>query len=207
MKVSGSQRKDNIINNIDYIMRSRGETKVSFSNRTGVTRATLYKILEGKVDNVQHSTITRIADFFGVTCDVIENHDLEQIEFIEKMLSPEGDKNPAAIPVIPQSVFLSCFKQRVGFLATQYPVTWYFGDVSNMVALKVEDKIKNLFFPGDTLIIRRHSPPSNKQLGLFHSEKDGIFFRQNNNYGKHMQQYGEMLLGSIIEERVSLNEM
>lgn len=207
MKVSGSQRKENIINNIEYIIRSRGETKVSFSNRTGVTRATLYKILEGKVDNVQHSTITRIADFFGVACDIIENHDLEQIEFIEKMLSPEGDKNPAAIPVIPQSVFLSCFKQRIGFLATQYPVTWYFGDVSNMVALKVEDNIKNIFFPGDILIIKRHSPPSNKQLGLFYSEKNGINFSQNNNIDNNMLQYNEILLGAVIEERVSLNEM
>ncbi|KOC91554.1 helix-turn-helix domain-containing protein [Winslowiella iniecta] len=207
MKASGSQRKENIINNIEYIMRSRGETKVSFANRTGVTRATLYKILEGKVNNVQHSTITRIADFFGVTCDIIENHDLEQIEFIEKMLSPEGDKNPAAIPVIPQSDFLSCFKMRIGFLATQYPVTWYFGDVSNMVALRVEDNIKNLFFPDDILIIRRHTPPSNKQLGLFYSEKDGMCFRQNNPQEDHMHKYDEILLGAIVEERVSLNEV
>lgn len=86
MKVSGLQRKENIINNIEYLIKSRGETKASFANRTGVTRATLYKILEGKVSNVQHSTITRIADFFGVSCEVIENSDLEHIESIEKIL-------------------------------------------------------------------------------------------------------------------------
>jgi len=207
MKASGKNRKENIINNIEYIMRSRGETKVSFANRTGVTRATLYKILEGKVNNVQHSTITRIADFFGVACNIIENHDLEQIEFIEKMLSPEGDKNPAAIPVIPQSVFISCFKQRIGFLATQYPVTWYFGDVSNMVALRVENNMKNLFFPEDILIIKRYTPPLNKQPGLFYSEKDGIYFKQSNSNEKYIQKYDEILLGAVIEERLHLNEM
>lgn len=200
MKASGLKRKENIINNIEYIMKSRGETKVSFSNRTGVTRATLYKILDGKVNNVHHSTITRIADFFGVSCEVIENHDLEHIELVEKMLSPDGNKNPAAIPVIPQSDFIPNIKKRIGNLVTQYPVTWYFGNVSNMVALLVENKINEVFFPGDLLIIKRNFPPKNKQLALFHSAKNGIFVRDDST----MQLRGEeeSLLGSIVEERI-----
>lgn len=202
MRVSGSRRKENIINNIEYIMRSRGETKASFANRTGVTRATLYKILEGKVNNVHRSTITRIADFFGVSCEVIENQDLEHIEFVEKMLSPEGNKNPAAIPVIPQSDFLLNAENRIGNLVTQYPLTWFFGDVSNMVALRVEDNMNNIFFPGDILIIKRKSPPKNKQLALFHSEAKGIYIKRHDNNVIYIPQEGELLLGAVVEERI-----
>ncbi|AHG19630.1 transcriptional regulator [Chania multitudinisentens RB-25] len=205
MKVSGLQRKENIINNIEYIIKSRGETKLSFANRTGVTRATLYKILEGKVNNVQHSTVTRIADFFGVPCDIIENSDLENIELIEKTLSPEGDKNPAAIPVIPQSEIMLCFEHRIGSLVTQYPVTWYFGDVSNMIALRVEKNMNNIFFPGDILIIRRKVFPSSKQIALFYSKEKGIYFKQNNQAVNEMPQAGERLLGAVIEERIQSN--
>ncbi|MFI8417072.1 helix-turn-helix domain-containing protein [Serratia sp. NPDC078593] len=202
MKVSGSQRKENIINNIDYIIRSRGETKVSFANRTGVTRATLYKILEGKVNNVHPSTITRIADFFGVPCDVIENHDLEHIERVEKMLSPEGNKNPAAIPVIPQSDFLYHVENRIGNLVTQYPLTWFFGDVSNMVAMLVETKISNIFFQGDILIIKRHSQAQRKQIALFHSKQEGMYTRKNEDNVVYIPTNEETLLGAIVEERI-----
>ncbi|CCG88675.1 helix-turn-helix domain-containing protein [Erwinia piriflorinigrans] len=202
MNVSGSQRKNNIINNIEYIIRSRGETKVSFANRTGVTRATLYKILDGKVNNVQRSTITRIADFFGVTCEVIENHNLEHIELVENTLSPDGNKNPAAIPVIPQSDFLSNIENRIGSLVTQYPVTWFFGEASNMVALLVEEKIDDFFFPGDILIIKRKSPPRDNQLALFYSSQNKIFVRENNHHVLYMTHEAESLLGTVIEERI-----
>lgn len=200
MKVSGLQRKENIINNIEYLIKSRGESKASFANRTGVTRATLYKILDGKVGNVQHSTITRIADFFGVSCHIIENCDLEKIELIEKTLSPEGDKNPAAIPVIQQSDFLLSMDCRIGDLVTQYPLTWYFGDVSNMVALRVERNIGNTFLPGDILIIKRKALPEKKQLSLFYSNATGSYLlRKSNNI---IPFPNELLLGAVIEERI-----
>ncbi|QHM77950.1 hypothetical protein C7M52_03976 [Mixta theicola] len=202
MKLSGSQRKENIINNIEYIMRSRGETKVSFANRTGVTRATLYKILDGKVNNVQRSTISRIADFFGVPCDVIENCDLEHIETIENTLSPEGNKNPAAVPIIPQSAFLINAGKRVGDLATQYPLTWFFGDVSNMVAMRVENNMSNIFFPGDILLIKRNTTPKNKQLALYHAEGRGMFIKKTDDRLQPFNAEQEWLLGTIIEERI-----
>ncbi|MDL4912672.1 MAG: helix-turn-helix domain-containing protein [Enterobacterales bacterium endosymbiont of Blomia tropicalis] len=202
MKISGLQRKENIINNIEYLIKSRGETKASFANRTGVTRATLYKILEGKVSNVQHSTIIRIADFFGVSCEIIENSDLRHIELIEKTLSPEGDKNPAAIPVVPQTEFISRLENRIGYLVTQYPLTWYFGEVSNVIALRVEKNIGNTFRVGDMLIIKRKTPPKKKQLALFFSEEKGFFFRLNSDSVSYMTLAGELLIGTVVEERV-----
>ena len=202
MKISASRRKDNIINNIDYIIKSRGETKVSFSHRTGVTRATLYKILEGKVNNVQRSTITRIADFFGVSCEVIENYDLAHIETVERTLSPDGDKNPAAIPVIPQSAFLASSESRIGQLVTQYPVTWYFGDTSNTVALQVENNINNMFFPEDILIIKRNALPSKKQLALVYSPQKEIFLTSHGDPATFDAEQDSIVLGAVIEERI-----
>lgn len=202
MKVSGLQRKENIINNIEYLIKSRGETKASFASRTGVTRATLYKILEGKVGKVQHSTITRIADFFGVSCEIIENSDLEHIELIERTLSPAGDRNPAAIPVVPQSEFISSLEYRIGYLVTRYPLTWYFGDVSNMIALLVERNIGDTFFPGDMLIIKRKHPTEKKQLSLFFTEEKGIYFRKNSDSVSYIPLAGELLLGVVVEDRI-----
>lgn len=202
MKVSGLQRKENIINNIEYLIKSRGESKTSFANRTGVTRATLYKILDGKVGNVQHSTITRIADFFGVSCHIIENCDLQQVELIERTLSPEGDRNPAAIPVIPQSDFISSMGSRIGDLVTRYPLTWYFSDVSNMVALRVEKSIGNTFFPGDMLIIKCKAIPENKQLSLFYSKEKRIYSLRKSNNIIDTSIADNLLLGAIIEDRI-----
>lgn len=202
MRASGKQRKNNIINNIEYIIKSRGETKASFANRTGVTRATLYKILEGKVNNVQQSTVTRIADFFGVSCDIIENRNLEHIELIEKTLSPEGDKNPAAIPVIPQSELTCCLERRIGHLITQYPVTWYFGEVSNMIGVRIEKNMNNTFFPGDILVIKRKSFPASNQIALYHSQEKGMYFKQNNTSVSYLLQPNETLLGTVFEERI-----
>lgn len=202
MKAWASARKENIINNIKYIIKSRGETKASFATRTGVTRSTLYKILDGRINNVHHATVTRIADFFGVSCEIIENHNLENIELIEKSLSPDGNKNPAAVPVIPQSDFLSHIESRIGSLVTQYPLTWFFGDVSNMVALLVEENIGDLFLPGDTLIIRRKYPPENKQLALFISAEKRLFVRKNDSNLLYHPYPHELFIGTIMEERV-----
>lgn len=203
MTISRLQRKENIINNIEYLLKSRGESKTSFANRTGVTRATLYKILDGKVGNVQQSTITRIADFFGVPCEIIENSNLERIEIIESTLSPEGDKNPAAIPVIPQSEIISNLDVRIGNLVTRYPLTWYFGDISNMIALWVENNIGDIFLPGDMLIIKRKFLSKNKQLALFFSKEKGVYLRRNNKPIEFKYSHEDFLIGSIVEERIS----
>ncbi|PIJ68952.1 XRE family transcriptional regulator [Erwinia sp. OLSSP12] len=154
------------------------------------------------MNNVQRATLTRIADFFGVSCEVIENHNLEHIELIEKTLSPDGNKNPAAVPVIPQSDLILSRERRIGYLAAHYPLTWFFGDVSNMVALLVEKNLNNMFYPGDILIIKRDCPAKMKQPALFYSAEKGIFIRENDDSVIHLCQEGETLLGVIVEERI-----
>lgn len=92
MKTTNAQRKINIIKNIEYLMRTRGETKASFSNRSGLTRTTLYKILDGRVNNVQQSTVNRISDFFGVSCEEIEDYDLKNWSCSTKRCPPRATR-------------------------------------------------------------------------------------------------------------------
>ena len=66
-------KTEKLKNNIKYLIKSRGETRLVFDAiPVGLTRTTIYNILEGKVVNVQQSTIRRISDFFGVSYKEIE---------------------------------------------------------------------------------------------------------------------------------------
>ncbi|HGJ5884419.1 hypothetical protein [Arsenophonus sp.] len=55
--------KENIINNTKYLLKSREENRLSFSENTGITRSTVYKLLDGKITKSQERTIERIANF------------------------------------------------------------------------------------------------------------------------------------------------
>ncbi|AUH02013.1 helix-turn-helix transcriptional regulator [Pectobacteriaceae bacterium CE70] len=204
MKTTNAQRKVNIIKNIEYLMRTRGETKASFSNRTGVTRTTIYKILDGRVNNVQQSTVNRISDFFGVSCEEIEDYDLEKVELLNKTISFEGNRNPSAVPIIPQSELLSVFEQKIGQLTIQYPLTYFFGDEANMLAIKVETAIGDQFSPNDTIIIKR--PPAlvlNTPM-LCYSYSSGFIIQsaEEQSTADKNKPHDIKLLGYIIEERL-----
>ncbi|MCZ2943295.1 helix-turn-helix domain-containing protein, partial [Acinetobacter baumannii] len=92
------EKTEHLKSNIKYLIKSRGETQLSLSNAAGLTRTTIYNILEGKVVNVQQSTVRKISDFFGVSYDEIETLDFEAKEIIESSVSPQGNMNPAAVP-------------------------------------------------------------------------------------------------------------
>lgn len=86
------ERTEYLKSNIKYLIKSRGETQLSLCNAAGLTRTTIYNILEGKVVNVQQSTIRKISDFFGVSYEEIETLDFEEKEIIDsrknRALSP-----------------------------------------------------------------------------------------------------------------------
>ncbi|WP_323864743.1 helix-turn-helix domain-containing protein [Xenorhabdus cabanillasii] len=185
------------------MMRKNGENKSSLAMRSGVTRTTLYKILDGQINRVQHSTITRIADFFGVRCDVIEHCDLEELDRIDNTLSIEGNKNPSAIPLIPQSDVLSSMDARIGQLIMKYPVIWAFEEGANLIGLTVESEIDKIFFPGDTLIIKRYATPGEHQPSLIYAPERGFYLHDLSDGVKKDLAINEKLIGTIIEERIS----
>lgn len=101
------ERTEHLKSNIKYLIKSRGETQLSLCNASGLTRTTIYNILEGKVSNVQQSTIRKISDFFGVSYEEIETVDFEEKEIIESSISPQGNMNPAAVPIIKERLLMA----------------------------------------------------------------------------------------------------
>lgn len=149
------EKTKNLKNNIKYLIKSRGETQLSLCNAIGLTRTTIYNILEGKVVNVQQSTIRKISDFFGVSYKEIESVDFEQKEIIESSISLHGNMNPAAVPIIKESLLVQSLDKRIGELATLHPLTYYFGAACNLIGVLLESEINGANEPGDLLIINK----------------------------------------------------
>ncbi|WP_438301027.1 helix-turn-helix transcriptional regulator [Pseudomonas sp. NMS19W] len=157
------ERSENLKNNIKYLIKSRGETQLSLCNSSGLTRTTIYNILEGKVVNVQQSTVRKISDFFGVSYEEIETIDFEEKEIIESSISPQGNMNPAAVPVLKESLLIQNLDKRIGELATIYPLTYYFGASFNLIGVLLENEISGLNEPGDLLIVQKGSSSSDRE--------------------------------------------
>lgn len=149
------EKTENLKNNIKYLIKSRGETQLSLCNSSGLTRTTIYNILEGRVVNVQQSTIRKISDFFGVSYKEIETVDFEEREIIESDVSPEGNMNPAAVPVIKESDLIRCLDKRIGELCTIYPLTYYFGTACNLIGVLLENEIAGVNDSGDLLVVKK----------------------------------------------------
>lgn len=157
------ERTEYLKSNIKYLIKSRGETQLSLCNASGLTRTTIYNILEGKVTNVQQSTIRKISDFFGVSYEEIETIDFEEKEIIESSISPQGNMNPAAVPIIKESLLIANLDRRIGELATLYPLTYYFGTSCNLIAVLLENEISDMNEPGDLLIVQKGSSTDDKE--------------------------------------------
>ena len=150
-------RTEKLKNNIKYLIKSRGETQLSLCNASGLTRTTIYNILEGRVVHVQQSTIQKISDFFGVSYKEIETIDFEEKETIESSVSPNGNMNPAAVPVIRESLLIESLDKKIGELAITHPLTYYFGPACNLIGVLLENEISGMNEPGDILIVKKGS--------------------------------------------------
>lgn len=194
---TGIERKKNIMKNTSYLLQTRGETKVSFSERTGLTRSTIYNILDGKINNVHKSTVSKIADFFGVTCEQLELYDLEEIERRNDTISIDGNKNPSAAPIIPESELILSMKRTIGELTIKYPTTYFFKSDSNVIAMRVETRFSRLYYPGDLLLIKRNVPANIEDVKLCKKGIETLLIREAK---QELSQFDD-LMGVIIEER------
>jgi len=195
------ERTEHLKSNIKYLIKSRGETQLSLCNASGLTRTTIYNILEGKVSNVQQSTIRKISDFFGVSYEEIETVDFEEKEIIESSISPQGNMNPAAVPIIKESLLLANMDKRIGELATLYPLTYYFGTSHNLIAVLLESEIDGMNEPGDLLIVQKGSSTDDKEK-LAYDKLSGKLLILNDVCcdADHM-----IVVGDIIEERFNVD--
>ncbi|VVQ26803.1 hypothetical protein PS947_00069 [Pseudomonas fluorescens] len=191
------ERSENLKNNIKYLIKSRGETQLSLCHSSGLTRTTIYNILEGKVVNVQQSTVRKISDFFGVSYEEIETLDFEEKEIIESSISPQGNMNPAAVPVIKESMLLQSLDKRIGELATIYPLTYYFGASFNLIGVLLENEISGMNEPGDLLIVQKGASSSDKEKLVY----DKITAKLSISHEGSFDTDHVCVIGDVIEER------
>ncbi|WP_414868720.1 helix-turn-helix transcriptional regulator [Pseudomonas sp. IT-347P] len=191
------ERSENLKNNIKYLIKSRGETQLSLCHSSGLTRTTIYNILEGKVVNVQQSTVRKISDFFGVSYEEIETIDFEEKEIIESSISPQGNMNPAAVPVIKESMLLQSLDKRIGELATIYPLTYYFGASFNLIGVLLENEISGMHEPGDLLIVQKGASNSDREKLVY----DKITAKLSICHDGSVDTDRVGVIGDVIEER------
>ncbi|PAU55824.1 helix-turn-helix transcriptional regulator [Pseudomonas sp. PICF141] len=169
------EKTENLKNNIKYLIKSRGETQLSLCNSSGLTRTTIYNILEGRVVNVQRSTIRKISDFFGVSYKEIETVNFEEKEIIESDVSLLGNMNPAAVPVVKEVLLIKSLEKRIGELAATYPLTYYFGSACNVIGVLLENDIPGIYESGDLLIVKKGLSNSASEK-LVYEKKTGALY-------------------------------
>ncbi|KZN16912.1 MULTISPECIES: helix-turn-helix transcriptional regulator [Pseudomonas] len=191
------EKAEKLKNNIRYLIKSRGETQLSLCNSSGLTRTTIYNILEGKVVNVQQSTIRKISDFFGVSYKEIENVDFEEREIIESSVSLRGNMNPAAVPIIKESLLIQSLDKRIGELATICPLTYYFGAACNLIGVLLEGEISGANEPGDLLIVKKGLSNSDREKLIYDKATKKLFLSNE----RCLDSDVVCIVGEVIEER------
>lgn len=166
-------------------------------NSSGLTRTTIYNILEGRVINVQQSTIRKISDFFGVSYKEIETVDFEEKEIIESSVSLQGNMNPAAVPIIKESLLIQSLDKRIGELSTIYPLTYYFGLACNLIAVLLENEMSGVNEPGDLLIVKKGLSLSDKEKLAYDKTTKKLFVTNESLFDSDVV----CVVGEIIEER------
>ncbi|MGJ7517210.1 helix-turn-helix transcriptional regulator [Pseudomonas baetica] len=183
--------------NIKYLMKSRGETQLSLCSSSGLTRTTIYNILEGRVVNVQQSTVRKISDFFGVSYNEIESVDFEEKEIIESSVSILGNMNPAAVPVVAENLLIQSLNKRIGELVTICPLTYYFGVASNLIGVLLENDIVGSNEAGDLLIVKKGAANGAGEKLLFDKITKKLFIASEVDPDSQTV----CIVGEIIEER------
>lgn len=191
------EKTENLKNNIKYLIKSRGETQLSLCNSIGLTRTTIYNILEGKVVNVQQSTIRKISDFFGVSYKEIESVDFQEKEIIENSVSMQGNMNPSAVPIIKESLLIQSLDKRIGELATLHPLTYYFGIACNLIGVLLENEISGANEPGDLLIIKKGDSNNDREKLMYDKTTKKLFITNES----FLDSDAVCTVGEVIEER------
>jgi transcriptional regulator with XRE-family HTH domain len=191
------EKTERLKSNIKYLIKSRGETQLSLCNSSGLTRTTIYNILEGRVVNVQQTTIRKISDFFGVSCKEIETVDFEEKENVENSVSLQGNMNPAAVPVIKESALFQNLDKRVGELAAIHPLTYYFGPACNLIGVLLENEISGANEAGDLLIVKKGLSNSDQEKLVYDKAAKKLF----TTVASCFDPDDFHVVGEIIEER------
>jgi transcriptional regulator with XRE-family HTH domain len=187
--------------NIRYLIKSRGQTQLSLCLSSGLTRSTIYKILDGRVVNVQQSTVRKISDFFGVCCSEIETIDFEEKEILDNSVSLHGNINPAAVPIIKERMLLKSLDRKIGELCVTHTLTYYFGTARGLIAVLIETAIVGMSEPGDLLIVKKGTPNPSADVLVYDPQTKRFQVMSSADIDpNHIR-----VIGEIIEERLNDN--
>lgn len=198
------QKIEFVKKNLHYLLSSRGETRVSLCDRTGLNRTTIYNILDGRVSNVHQSTIQKVSDFFGVSYKEIESLDIEEKERIDTVISLDGNMNPCAVPVFFQSECssLDFLNKKIGMLVSERKLTFYFGCESNVIGIVLEKDIEGKYNAGDLLLVKRGRKDESENELNYHGIKNEFYIGS----ASFLEDNGSVFVGDIIEERFDYGE-
>ncbi|PHM61469.1 helix-turn-helix domain-containing protein [Xenorhabdus ishibashii] len=198
------QKMEHLRKNLQYLLDSRGETRVSLCEQTGLNRTTVYNILEGRVQNVHPSTIQKISNFFGISYSEIESIDIAEKERLDEIVSYEGNMNPCAVPLFRQSECITSefLDGKIGYLIVGRKLTYYFGTGPNIVAVLLENDLSGKHNAGDLLIIKRGNYQNNNPKLCFDPTQQQFYIKEL----KREILDNWIIIGDIVEERFGIGK-
>ena len=107
--------------------------------------------------------------------------------------------NPAAVPIIKESLIMDNLDKRIGELAATHPLTYYFGASYNLIGVLLENKLSNIYGPGDLLIVKKGITNSEQEKLAYDKVANKIFVTCEVSFGSDRIH----IIGDIIEERFS----
>jgi len=132
-----------------------------------------------------------------VSYSEIETVDFEEKEIIESSVSPQGNMNPAAAPVIKEKLLIQSLDKRIGELATTHPLTYYFGAACNLIGVLLENEIGEVNEPGDLLIVKKGLSSSDKEKLAYDKITKKLFITNKSVFESDVV----FIVGEIVEER------
>ncbi|MBP5090835.1 transcriptional regulator, partial [Pseudomonas chlororaphis] len=116
---------------------------------------------------------------------------------IDSSISPQGNMNPAAVPILKESLLMINMDKRIGELAILYPLTYYFGASYNLIAVLLENEIKGMYEVGDLLIIQKGTSTDDKEKLVYDRQTKKLFIINE----PCSDSDRVFVVGDIIEER------
>lgn len=154
---------DDLTNTLRRLMDERNITEAELARRTNIPQPTLHKILSGKTGDPRASTLKALADFFGVTIDML----LTGSASVPPMTTTAA--NTQSIAIISWSDCLEASKlirtldsvSWDNWITTEYSST-------NAFALTSKPSMEPRFPIGSTLIIDPNITPEDGDLIVVH---------------------------------------
>jgi len=142
--------------------------------------------------------VERLADFFGTTCYIIENENIEEIEILDRTTAVHGNKNPSAVPIIDENELTKTIYKTIGELIITHPITYFFQNETNIIGVKVGNQLSDIFSINSILIIKRFSAPKSNELMLTLTNTQQLAIRRH----RDDIHYTDKIIGIVLEERL-----